>query len=75
MRAPADSHPCARLLTAIRARVAEAPMQKPPIPSAGTKQAILISLLQRAEGAAMEEEIISATAWQAHYADVRIMPM
>jgi hypothetical protein len=49
-------------------------MQKPPIPSAGTKQAMLISLLQRAEGAAMEE-IISATAWQAHYADVRIMPM
>jgi hypothetical protein len=62
-----SSTQCARLLTAIHARVAEAPMQKPPIPRAGTKQAMLILLLQRAEGAAMEE-IIAATAWQAHSA-------
>jgi hypothetical protein len=31
-------------------------------------------MLQRASGATMEE-IVAATGWQSHYADVRIMPM
>jgi hypothetical protein len=62
-----SSTQCARLLTAIRARVAEAPMQKPPILRAGTKQAMLISLLQRPEGANIAE-IVAATGWQAHTA-------
>jgi hypothetical protein len=33
----------------------------------------VLDLLKRAEGATLKE-IMSATAWQAHYADVRIMP-
>jgi hypothetical protein len=42
-------------------------MQKPPIPRVGTKQAMLISLLQAPEGATMEE-IVVATGWLAHTA-------
>jgi hypothetical protein len=56
-----------KTIAAIRAPVAEAPMQKPPILRAGTKQAILISLLQRPEGANIAE-IVAATGWQAHTA-------
>ena len=41
---------------------------------AGTKQAAIIALLQRPEGAAIAE-IVAVTGWQVHYADVRIMPM
>ena len=40
----------------------------------GTKQAQIIALLQRPEGASIAE-IVEATSWQAHYADPRIMPM
>ncbi len=43
------------------------PELKQPTVRAGTKQAMLIAMLQRAEGATMEE-IIAATAWQAHSA-------
>jgi len=39
----------------------------------GTKQALLIDLLKRETGANIGE-IVEATGWQAHYADVRIMP-
>jgi len=39
----------------------------------GSKKAIVIDLLKRPEGATMAE-IAEATGWQAHYADVRIMP-
>ncbi len=45
-----------------------------PIVRAGTKQAMLIALLQAPDGATMDT-IMAATGWQAHYADVRIMPM
>ena len=48
-----------------------------PMPSGqrvGTKQAMLIAMLQAPEGATITE-IVAATGWQAHYADVRIMPM
>lgn len=38
-----------------------------PTPRAGTKQAMLISMLQAPEGATMDE-IIAATGWQAHTA-------
>jgi hypothetical protein len=41
---------------------------------AGTKQAQIIAMLQRPEGASVAE-MVEATSWQAHYADVRIMPM
>ena len=39
----------------------------------GTKQAALIAMLKRPEGATIAE-IVEATGWQPHYADVRIMP-
>ena len=47
---------------------------KQPIVRAGTKQAMLIGLLQAPDGATMDT-IMAATGWQSHYADVRIMPM
>ncbi len=40
----------------------------------GTKQALLIEMLKRPSGATIDE-IVTATAWQSHYADPRIMPM
>ena len=40
---------------------------KPPIPRAGTKQAMLIAMLHLPEGATMEE-IMAATGWLAHSA-------
>jgi Protein of unknown function (DUF3489) len=38
-----------------------------------TKQAQLIAMLRRKEGATIAQ-IVAATGWQPHYADVRIMP-
>ena len=43
------------------------PVTKPPTPRAGTKQAMLIALLQAPEGATMDE-IVAATSWLAHTA-------
>ena len=63
-----------KTMVAIRDHAAEPPSPKPPTPRAGTKQAMLISLLQAPEGATMEA-MITATCWKPHYADVRIMPM
>jgi hypothetical protein len=56
-----------KTIAANRARAAVTPMQKPPIPRVGTKQAMLISLLQAPEGATMGE-IVAATGWLAHTA-------
>jgi len=62
---------------------AEAPQETPTKPAAapktrtpreGTKQATLIAMLRAPNGATIEE-IMAATGWQSHYADVRIMPM
>ncbi len=39
----------------------------------GTKQAVLIELLTRAEGATLPQ-MTEATGWQVHYADVLVMP-
>ena len=47
---------------------------KPVAIRAGTKQAQIIAMLQRPEGATVAE-MVAATSWQAHYADARIMPM
>ena len=47
---------------------------KPVAIRAGTKQAQIIAMLQRPEGATVAE-IVAATSWQAHYADARIMPI
>ena len=54
-----------KTMTAIDQYVAEAPVVKVPTPLAGTKQAMLISLLQAPEGATMEA-ITAATGWQVH---------
>lgn len=43
------------------------PEVKHPVPRTGTKQAMLIAMLRRADGATMAE-IIAATGWQAHSA-------
>ena len=39
----------------------------------GTKQAAMIALLRRPEGATIDQ-IVEITGWKRHYADVRIMP-
>jgi len=39
----------------------------------GTKQAVLIELLSRSEGATLPQ-MTEATGWQVHYADVLVMP-
>ena len=43
------------------------PQPKPPTPRAGTKQAMLITLLQAPGGVAMVD-IVAATGWLAHTA-------
>ena len=54
-------------MAAIREHAAETSVPKQPTPRAGTKQAMLIAMLQAPEGATMEE-ITVATGWQAHTA-------
>ena len=56
-----------KTIAAIRAHAAEVPAPKLPIPRAGTKQGMLIAMLQAPEGATMEA-IMVATGWQAHTA-------
>ena len=50
-----------------RAKAEPKPELKAPTPRAGTKQAQLIAMLQRPEGATMDE-ITAALSWQAHTA-------
>jgi len=57
----------AKTVVAIRERASETHAPKPPIQRAGTKQSMLIAMLQAPEGATMEA-IIAATGWQAHSA-------
>ena len=57
----------ARAMSVTRGRAQAEPIAKPPTPRAGTKQALLIVMLQRPDGATMEE-IIAATEWLAHTA-------
>lgn len=52
---------------AIREHATKTPAAKPPTQRAGTKQAQIIAMLQRPEGATIAE-IVAATAWQAHSA-------
>lgn len=56
-----------KTMVAIRTRAARPPAPKRPTPRAGTKQAQIITLLQRPEGATIAE-IVAATGWQAHSA-------
>ena len=39
----------------------------------GSKQSVLIDLMKRPEGATLPQMVV-ATGWQAHYADVLVMP-
>ena len=63
-----------KTVVAMSEHAAKAAAPKSPTQRAGTKQAMLVAMLQRSEGATIAE-IVAATGWQAHYADVRIMPM
>ncbi|OYU38927.1 MAG: hypothetical protein CFE33_14005 [Pseudorhodobacter sp. PARRP1] len=57
----------AKAVVTIHRHDAEAPAPKQPTPRAGTKQAMLIALLQAPDGATMDE-IVAATGWLAHTA-------
>ena len=54
-----------KAVVAIREHAANAPSRKPSTQRAGTKQAQIIAMLQRPEGASVAE-IVEATQWQAH---------
>ena len=56
-----------KTVVAIREHAAETPAPKLPTSRPGTKQAMLIALLEAPEGATMEA-IIAATGWQSHTA-------
>jgi len=56
-----------KTVVAIREHAAKAEAPKLPSPRAGTKQAQIIALLERPEGATIAE-IVEATAWRAHSA-------
>ncbi len=56
-----------KTVIAIRDHAAKSTASKSPTQRAGTKQAQIIAMLQRPEGATIAE-IVAATAWQAHSA-------
>ena len=56
-----------KTVIATRQHAAEVAEETKPIPRAGTKQAMLIAMLQAAEGATMAE-IVAATGWLPHTA-------
>lgn len=49
------------------------PIKAAPRTRENTKQAQIIAMLQRPEGATISQ-IVEATGWQPHYADVLVMP-
>jgi len=59
-------------IVAVRRRQVETPAQKQPAQRAGTKQAMLIAMLQKPEGATIAE-LAAATGWQAHTVRARFL--
>jgi hypothetical protein len=57
----------AKAKVAVLENAADTPVPKLPTPRAGTKQAMLITLLRAPDGATMDE-IVAATGWLAHSA-------
>ena len=73
--------PAPGVAEAAKAEDTKTPEPKPTVqskptgkPRTGTKQSLLIDMLRRPEGATISQ-IVEATDWKRHYADVRIMPM
>ena len=56
-----------KMMSAIQRSAKTEQAAKPPTPRTGTKQALLIAMLQRSDGATMDE-IVTATQWLAHTA-------
>ncbi len=54
-----------KTVVAIHQHATKAPEARQPTPRTGTKQAMLIAMLRRPEGAAISE-IVAETGWQAH---------
>ena len=64
----------AKLAAPVTEEPARKPKRAPRRKREGTKQANLIDMLRRKQGATIAQ-IAEATGWQNHYADARIMPM
>jgi hypothetical protein len=60
-------------ITTVGMQAIGATPQAKPSTREGTKQAVLIELLKRPEGATLPQ-MTEATGWQVHYADVLVMP-
>jgi hypothetical protein len=73
-----DTAPAAQPEPAAAPKKAKSPAAKgvkdaKPAARDGSKKAIVLDMIRRPEGASLKE-IMDATDWQSHYADVRIMP-
>jgi Protein of unknown function (DUF3489) len=71
-KGPKAAKPAAKPKTHKRDRRHNSADEKP-VAREGTAKAKVVALLQRKDGATMDE-LRHATGWQPHYADVRIMP-
>ena len=70
---PSAAEPAVYVATATGLQAIGITGQAPRAKREGTKQAVLIELLTRAEGATLPQ-MTEATGWQPHYADVLVMP-
>lgn len=71
---PSTAEPEVYVATATGLQAIGITVQAPRANREGTKQAVLIELLTRAEGATLPQ-MTEATGWQVHYADVLVMPI
>jgi hypothetical protein len=70
---PSAAEPEVYVATTIGLQAIGITVQAPRAKREGTKQAVLVELLTRAEGATLPQ-MTEATGWQVHYADVLVMP-